>query len=344
MPVADGPYVRQRGLSRLARRSAPRRRRARRRSTTSISTSTARARPPTRASSPASISRASTSAAGSTPAISTSAPRPNMRWSARWSTSGRRIGPTRDKTLIDQARRRVEMHVPDGTPDIAPADRAWHAPARRAVRRGRPCHPRHRRARRRANIPISATPRSKTDGLIYDPALKPGEERAAAAARPTTAGSSPAESSALNYGSIAALAAASRALRGHDDALAAKSLAHRAAGLGRGAQPRARHLQPRQHHRRAARDRGIHRRGRAAAHDRRPRNMPTGSRRCGRRSPSASPIAPTGACGRCRTCRRPSARRSRRRRARACGARPPEPAPIPMACRSPRAAGPATAR
>jgi len=64
---------------------------------------------------------------------------------------------------------------------------------------------------------------SKTDGLIYDPALKPGEERDGHSGWPDDRWAFTSKSSALNYGSVATLAAASRALAGFDDALASKA-------------------------------------------------------------------------------------------------------------------------
>ena len=66
---------------------------------------------------------------------------------------------------------------------------------------------------------------SKTDGLVYDPSLAPGEEREGRSGTPDDRWVFTSRSSALNYGSAAALAAASRALRGHNDALADKALA-----------------------------------------------------------------------------------------------------------------------
>ena len=132
--------------------------------------------------------------------------------------------PERDTTLIDQDRRRVEMHVPDGAPDfvqqiehgalqlIAQFDAvgfAIHGIVEPDV----------------AQYTHLGDAASKTDGLVYDPSLAPGEEREGRSGTPDDRWVFTSRSSALNYGSAAALAAASRALRGHNEALADKALA-----------------------------------------------------------------------------------------------------------------------
>jgi endoglucanase len=65
---------------------------------------------------------------------------------------------------------------------------------------------------------------SKTDGVVYDPALERGERRDGRSGTPDDRWVFTSRSSALNYGSAAALAAASRALKRYDDALAGKAL------------------------------------------------------------------------------------------------------------------------
>ena len=132
--------------------------------------------------------------------------------------------PERDTTLIDQRRRRVEMHVPDGAPDfqqqiehgvlqlVAQFDAvgfAIHGIVEPDV----------------AQYTHLGDAASKTDGLVYDPSLEFGEERNGRSGTPDDRWVFTSRSSALNYGSAAALAAASRALRGHNDALADKALA-----------------------------------------------------------------------------------------------------------------------
>ena len=132
--------------------------------------------------------------------------------------------PERDTTLIDQRRRRVEMHVPDGAPDfqqqiehgvlqlVAQFDAvgfAIHGIVEPDV----------------AQYTHLGDAASKTDGLVYDPSLAPGEEREGRSGTPDDRWVFTSRSSALNYGSAAALAAASRALRGPNEALADKALA-----------------------------------------------------------------------------------------------------------------------
>lgn len=135
-----------------------------------------------------------------------------------------RYRPDRDATLVDQRLRKVEMHVPDGKPDylqqiehgvlqlVAQHDAigfAIHGIVEPDV----------------AQYTHLGDAASKTDGLIYDPSLKVGEEKDGRSGTPDDRWVFTSRSSALNYGSAAALAAASRALRGYDDALAEKSLA-----------------------------------------------------------------------------------------------------------------------
>lgn len=131
--------------------------------------------------------------------------------------------PERDQTLVDPALRHVEIHVPDGKPDmlqqIAHGVRylasmydavgyAIHGVVEPDV----------------AQYTHLGDAASKTDGLIYDPSLKRGERKDGRSGNPDDRWAFTSKSSALNYGSAAALAAASRALRGHDDALADKAL------------------------------------------------------------------------------------------------------------------------
>ena len=138
--------------------------------------------------------------------------------------------PTRDETSVDQARRRVEIHQPDGVPDLL--QQLEHGTLMLIAQHRVFGHA----------IPGIVEPDigqythlgdavTKTDGKV-DPA---GASGAAADDRWafTTA------TTALNYGSAAALAAASRALRGYRDALADECLraAKRAWEMEKGRQP-----------------------------------------------------------------------------------------------------------
>jgi endoglucanase len=138
--------------------------------------------------------------------------------------------PTRDETSVDERRRRVELHQPDGVPDIL-----------QQIEHGTLLLIAQHRVFGHA-IPGIVEPDlgqythlgdavTKTDGKV-DPA---GATGAAADDRWafTTA------TTALNYGSAAALAAASRALRGYRDALAEECLsaAKRAWAMEKSRQP-----------------------------------------------------------------------------------------------------------
>lgn len=124
--------------------------------------------------------------------------------------------PLRDETSIDQRRKHVELHQPDGTPDLL-----------QQIEHGTLMLIAQHRVFGHA-IPGIVEPDlgqythlgdavTKTDGAVDDPANpdSPNDDRLAF----TTA------TTALNYGSAAALAAASRALRGYRDGLADECLA-----------------------------------------------------------------------------------------------------------------------
>ncbi len=135
-----------------------------------------------------------------------------------------RFKPTRDETLIDEAGRFVDIHHPDGKPDFL--QQIEHG-ARQLVAQ--------HRAFGRA-IPGIIEPQlhqyhhlgdavTQTDGLVYDPALKPYERVGERSGTPDDRWAFTSRSAATNLVSAAALAAASRALRGFDEALADDCLA-----------------------------------------------------------------------------------------------------------------------
>jgi endoglucanase len=124
--------------------------------------------------------------------------------------------PTRDETLIDQERRYVEIHHPDGFPDLL-----------QQIEHGTLMLIAQHRVFGHA-IPGIVEPDlgqythlgdavTKTDGRVDDP-TRPDSAKDDRLAFTTA-------TTALNYGSAAALAAASRALRGYRDALAEECLA-----------------------------------------------------------------------------------------------------------------------
>ena len=133
------------------------------------------------------------------------------------------FGLTRDTTQIDEARRHVEMHVPDGMPDIVQQIR--HGVIQLVAQFDAVGHAINGIVEpdvgEYTHLGDAST---KTDGLIYDPHLKPGEIVNGRSGTPDDRWAFTTKASALDFGSIAALAAASRALKGYDDALAARCL------------------------------------------------------------------------------------------------------------------------
>ena len=128
-----------------------------------------------------------------------------------------------DETTVTQADRSVEMRTPDGVPDVlqqiehgvlqllAQYDAVGHAiPGIVAAH----LHQYH-------HLGDGLT---KTDGLVYDPSLDSLQVRGDRSGTFDDRWAFTSKSTALDYGSIAALAAASRVLRGYRDDLAEKAL------------------------------------------------------------------------------------------------------------------------
>ena len=135
-----------------------------------------------------------------------------------------RFRPERDETLVDQAGRYVDMHHPDGKPDVL--QQVQHGALQLVAQH---------RAFGRA-IPGIIVPRlhqyhhlgdgaADTDGRIYDPRLKPYETDGTKSGTPDDRWAFTNRSAGTNDLSSAALAGAARALRGYDDALAEECLA-----------------------------------------------------------------------------------------------------------------------
>ena len=152
---------------------------------------------------------------------------------ATWET----FRPQRDQTLVDQGLRFVDIHRPDGKPDLlqqiehgALQIAAQYRSIGRLVR-GIVDGELHRYH----HLGDAST---QTDNLIYDPALKPYESDGRPqrhARRPV--GLHGRRRPFSNYSGIGALAAASRALRGYNDALATDCLALARKAYARGAGP-----------------------------------------------------------------------------------------------------------
>ncbi len=137
-----------------------------------------------------------------------------------WETFGLR----RDETTIDQKKRYVEIHHPDGIPDLL-----------QQIEHGALALIAQHRAVGHA-IPGIIVPdlsqythlgdaASITDNLVYNSKLKPLETDGFTSGTFDDRWAFTSKSTPLNYGSIAALAAASRALHGYNDTLADECLA-----------------------------------------------------------------------------------------------------------------------
>lgn len=131
--------------------------------------------------------------------------------------------PTRDETTVSQERKRVWLHQPDGVPDIL--QQIEHGTLgllaqHRAVGHAIPgiVEP---DLKQYTHLGDGST---KTDGLIYDASLGLNEEKDGRSGLPDDRWAFTTNTSALNYGSAAALAAASRALKGYRDELAEECL------------------------------------------------------------------------------------------------------------------------
>lgn len=129
----------------------------------------------------------------------------------------------RDTTTVDYDRKYVDLHVADGKPDLL-----------QQIEHGALGLIAQHRAFGRA-IPGIIVPDisqythlgdalTMTDNLIYDPKMGELESDGVKSGKFDDRWAFTSHSSALNYGSIAALAAASRALKGYNDKLAAESL------------------------------------------------------------------------------------------------------------------------
>ncbi|MEZ6011133.1 MAG: glycoside hydrolase family 9 protein [Hyphomonas sp.] len=138
--------------------------------------------------------------------------------------SWERFGPARDVTKVDWDRKRTDIHTPDGAPDIQ--QQIKHGTLQLLAQFDAVGFAIHGIvAPDLDQYTFLGDAHSKTDGLIYDSALGPDEEKDGRSGRPDDRWAFTSRSSALQYGSTAGLAAAARALRGYDDALADKALA-----------------------------------------------------------------------------------------------------------------------
>ncbi|HEX7027938.1 MAG TPA: glycoside hydrolase family 9 protein, partial [Gammaproteobacteria bacterium] len=133
------------------------------------------------------------------------------------------FGLKRDTTTVDYDRRYVDLHVADGKPDVLQQIEhgtlgliAQHRVFGRAIPGIVAAH-----LEQYTHLGDGLT---KTDNLIYDPKMGELESDGKRSGKPDDRWAFTGYSTPLNYGSIAALAAASRALKGYNDALAEESL------------------------------------------------------------------------------------------------------------------------
>ncbi len=130
---------------------------------------------------------------------------------------------SRDETTIDQKKRYVDIHVPDGKPDLL--QQIEHGALALIAQ--------HRAVGHAVNgiiVPdISQYTHlgdalTMTDNMVYNPVLKPGESDGFRSGMFDDRWAFTSKSTPLNYGSVAALAAASRALKGYNDPLSKECL------------------------------------------------------------------------------------------------------------------------
>ncbi len=128
-----------------------------------------------------------------------------------------------DQTTVDEDARLVQIHRPDGIPDVL--QQVKHGVLALLAQYAAVGHA----------IPGIIEPTleeythlgdaaSKTDGKVYDPRLGRLESNGNSSGLPDDRWAFTSHTTPLNYGAAAALAAASRVLRGYDDALATQCL------------------------------------------------------------------------------------------------------------------------
>ncbi len=126
--------------------------------------------------------------------------------------------PARDETLVNEKTRYVEIHHPDGVPDII--QQIEHGTLQLLAQFKAVGHAINgiidSDLSRYTHLGDAST---ITDNLIYNPKLKPLESDGFTSGTNDDRWAFTSKSSALNYGSIAALAAASRALKNYDKEL-----------------------------------------------------------------------------------------------------------------------------
>lgn len=132
--------------------------------------------------------------------------------------------PTRDETFIDQVTRYTDMHHPDGKPDIL--QQIEHGTLQLLAQFNSVGHAINgiveAHLDQYTHLGDAVT---KTDNLIYNASLKKYQSDGFTSGNFDDRWAFTSKSSSLNYGSIAALSAASRALKGYNDTLASQCIA-----------------------------------------------------------------------------------------------------------------------
>ncbi|MGZ3854203.1 MAG: glycoside hydrolase family 9 protein [Flavisolibacter sp.] len=132
--------------------------------------------------------------------------------------------PQRDETLVDQSNRYIDLHHPDGKPDIL--QQVEHGTLQLLAQFNAVGHAlngiieAHLNQYRHLGDAVT-----KTDNLVYNAALKEHQSDGFTSGNFDDRWAFTSKSSSLNYGSIAALSAASRVLKGYNDTLADQCIA-----------------------------------------------------------------------------------------------------------------------
>ncbi len=132
--------------------------------------------------------------------------------------------PMRDETLVDQSTRYVDLHHPDGKADIL--QQIEHGTLQLLAQFNAVGHAINgiieAHLDQYTHLGDAVT---KTDNLIYNASLKEGQSDGFTSGTFDDRWAFTSKSSSLNYGSIAALSAASRALKNYNDTLASQCIA-----------------------------------------------------------------------------------------------------------------------
>lgn len=128
-----------------------------------------------------------------------------------------------DQLSVDWEARSVEMHRPDGVPDVLQHIKHGTLQVLAQIKAVGHTFPAINEPTLRQYTHLGDGA-SKTDNRVYDEKLGPNEVRGDRSGRPDDRWAFTTKSAAMQYGSVATLAAAAQALKGYDDALAKECL------------------------------------------------------------------------------------------------------------------------